>query len=80
MAVFVVAMMSWTDGVRSSLIPGAEPAAVSALTDPALASYHSPAQVEHNVWPRATFDWTNDRRTLSTAAPVLVTNSTGDPP
>ena len=33
------------------------------------------AQIENNVWPVATFNWTNDRQNLSTAAPVFVTNS-----
>jgi len=42
------------------------------VTDPQLAA----SQVENNIWPVATFNWTNDRQNLSTAAPVLVTNST----
>jgi hypothetical protein len=72
MAVFVVAMMSWTDGARSSFISSGDPTASSTLSNPELASRsHS----EHNVWPVATFDWTNDRHALP-AAPVLVTNST----
>jgi hypothetical protein len=75
MAVFVVAMMSWTDGARSSFISG-DLKAGSALSNPELATYYSPTHIEHNAWPRATFDWTNERHTLSTPAPVLVTNST----
>lgn len=77
MAVFVVAMMSWTDGARTSFISG-DSGASSALSNPELAAYYSPTHSGgHNAWPRATFDWgTNDRQTLSAAAPVLVTNST----
>lgn len=78
MAVFVVAMMSWTEGARTSFI-SSDPNASSALGNPDLASYYSPTHSEHNVWPVATFDWTNHRHALS-ASPVLVTNSTGDPP
>ena len=75
MAVFVVAMMTWNDGVHPSFISSTETLAASVWRDPQLATYSS-GQVENNVWPVATFNWTNDRQTLSTAAPVLVTNST----
>lgn len=76
MAVFVVAMMSWTDGAHSSFISSPDNLNASAWRDPQLAAYSSAAQIENNVWPVATFNWTNDRQNLSTAAPVLVTNST----
>jgi hypothetical protein len=72
MAVFVVAMMSWTDGAHSSFISSSESLSAAAWRDPQLAA----SQVENNLWPVATFNWTNDRQNLSTAAPVLVTNST----
>ena len=72
MAVFVVAMMSWGEGPHSSFISSSENLSTSAWRDPQLAA----SQVENNIWPVATFNWTNDRQNLSTAAPVLVTNST----
>ena len=71
MAVFVVAMMSWGEGPHSSFISSSESLSASAWRDPQLAA----SQVENNIWPVATFNWTNDRQNLSTAAPVLVTNS-----
>ena len=76
MAVFVVAMMSWTDNAHPSFITSSESLATSAWRDPQLAAYSSAGQIENNVWPTATFDWTNDRQSLSTAPPVPVTNST----
>ena len=76
MAVFVVAMMSWTDNAHPSFITSTESLATSAWRDPQLAAYSSAGQIENNVWPTATFDWTNDRQSLSTAPPVPVTNST----
>jgi hypothetical protein len=72
MAVFVVAMMSWGEGPHSSFISSSESLSTSAWRDPQLAA----SQIENNIWPVATFSWTNDRQNLSTAAPVLVTNST----
>jgi sugar/nucleoside kinase (ribokinase family) len=75
MAVFVIAMMSWNDGAHPSFISSTESLGASAWRDPQLAAYSS-AQIENNVWPVATFHWTNERQNLSTAAPVLVTNST----
>jgi hypothetical protein len=72
MAVFIVAMMSWTDGAHSSFISSPKSLSASSWRDPQLAA----SQVENNIWPVATFNWTNDRQNLSTAAPVLVTNST----
>ena len=74
MAVFVVAMMTWTDGTHPSLISSTETLGASAWRDPQLAAYSG--QIENNVWPTATFNWTNDRQKLSTAAPVPITNST----
>ena len=71
MAVFVVAMMSWSEGPHSSFIHSSESLSASAWRDPQLAA----SQVENNIWPVATFNWTNDRQNLSTAAPVFVTNS-----
>ena len=71
MAVFIVAMMSWTDGAHSSFISSPKSLSTSAWRDPQLVA----SQVENNIWPVATFSWTNDRQTLSTAAPVFVTNS-----
>jgi hypothetical protein len=71
MAVFVVAMMSWSEGPHSSFIHSSESLNASAWRDPQLAA----SQVENNIWPVATFNWTNDRQNLSTAAPVFVTNS-----
>lgn len=76
MAVFVVAMMSWTDSARRSFISSTETLGAGAWRSPELAAYSSAAQIENNVWPVATFNWTNDRQSLSTAAPVLATNST----
>src|SRR5687767_10879029 len=76
MAVFVIAMMSWTDGVRSSFISSGDHGASSALNNPELAAYPASAHSGHNTWPVTTFPWTNERHTLPTAAPVLVTNST----
>lgn len=76
MTVFVLAMMSWTEGARTSFI-SSDSGASSALSNPELAAYYSPTHNGgHNAWPRATFDWTNDRQALSAVAPVLVTNST----
>jgi hypothetical protein len=72
MAVFVVAMMSWGEGPHSSFISSSESLSASAWRDPQLAAS---SQVENNIWPVATFNWTNDRQNLSTAAPVFVTNS-----
>jgi hypothetical protein len=71
MAVFVVAMMSWGEGPHSSFISSSESLSASAWRDPQLAA----SQVQNNLWPVATFNWTNDRQNLSTAAPALVTNS-----
>ena len=71
MAVFVVAMMSWGEGPHSSFISSSQSLSASAWRDPQLAA----SQVENNIWPVATFHWTNDRQNLSTAAPVFVTNS-----
>ena len=76
MAVFVIAMMSWTDGARSSFISSSDHGTASALNNPELAAYPSSAHSGHNTWPVTTFPWTNDRHTLPAAAPVLVTNST----
>jgi len=76
MAVFFLAMMTWTDGAHPSLISSTEIRAASAWRDPQSAAYSSSAQIQNNVWPVATFNWTNHRQNLSTAAPVLVTNST----
>jgi hypothetical protein len=77
MAVFVIAMMSWTDGPRSSFISSSgDQEASSALDNPEMVAYHSGSHSGHNAWPVTTFPWTNDRHTLSAAAPVLVTNST----
>jgi hypothetical protein len=75
MAVFVVAMMTWTDGRHPSFISSTESLSASAWRDPQLAAYSSAAQIENNVWPVATFNWTNHRQNLSTAASVPVTNS-----
>lgn len=77
MAVFVIATMSWHRDVPTPFISSSESlSGSSAWRDPQLAAYSAAAQIENNVWPVATFNWTNDRQTLSTAAPVLVTNST----
>jgi hypothetical protein len=73
MAVFVIAMMSWTDGARSSFISASDHGASSALNNPELAAS---VQSGHNAWPVTTFPWTNERHALPAAAPVLVTNST----
>jgi hypothetical protein len=78
MAVFVIAMMSWTDGARSSFISSSNHAS-SALNNPELAAYPSSAHSGHNTWPVTTFPWTNERRTLPAAAPVLVTNDSTTP-
>jgi hypothetical protein len=75
MAVFVAAMMSWSDGV-SSFISSNPSGVSSALSSPEMAAYYSPIHLEHNVWPIATFDWTNHRETLPRAATLPVTNST----
>jgi hypothetical protein len=76
MAVFVVAMMSWTEGAHRSFISSSGTLGEPTWRDPEMAAYSAGTHSEHNVWPVATFHWTNDRQTLSTAAPVLVTNST----
>jgi hypothetical protein len=76
MAVFVAAMMSWSDGVNSFILSSKPSGVSSALSSPEMAAYYSPVHVEHNVWPIATFDWTNHRETLSSAATLPVTNST----
>lgn len=76
MAVFVVAMMSWTEGSRRSFVSSADAGVSSALNNPELAAYSPAHGGGHNAWPRATFDWTNERQTLSAATPVLATNST----
>ncbi|HMJ64213.1 MAG TPA: hypothetical protein VK615_02590 [Candidatus Binatia bacterium] len=75
MAVFVAAMMSWSDGVSSFI--SSNPSGVStALSSPEMAAYYSPIHLEHNSWPVATFAWTNDRESLPRAATLPVTNST----
>src|SRR5215216_4528465 len=51
MAVFVIAMMSWTDGTRSSFISSREQSVSSALNNPELASS---AHSGHNAWPVTT--------------------------
>jgi hypothetical protein len=79
MAVFVIAMMSWTDGAQSSFISTADQGTSSALNNPELAAYPSSAHSGHNTWPVTTFPWTRERHNLPAAAPVLVTNDSTIP-
>jgi hypothetical protein len=76
MAVFVAAMMSWSDSAGTSFISSNPSGVSSALSSPELAAYYSPIHLEHNAWPIATFDWTNHRETLPRATALPVTNST----
>ncbi len=75
MAVFVVAMMSWTDGARTSFVTSDPAVTASTLSSPEMAAYYAPTHTEHNSWPVATFDWTQDRPSLSTTAPVLTVST-----
>jgi hypothetical protein len=76
MAVFVAAMMSWSNGVGTTFISSNPSGVSSALSSPEMAAYYSPIHLEHNAWPSVTFDWTNHRNTLPSATPLPVTNST----
>ena len=80
MALFIAAVVSlhlnprtWTQLIAS---PSTPLVAVVALNSPDLAAYYSARDHSgHNAWGVATFDWTNGGPSLTTAAPVFITNS-----
>jgi len=78
MAVFVFGLfISGGNGSFHHLDPDGFPSALTkaALKQPGYSTYYASVRHSENNTLRSTFEWTNDSRSLTSAAPLFDTNS-----